>query len=33
LATQWKNLTRGGAQHFQIISQALQSVEPWNVTL
>jgi hypothetical protein len=28
-ASQWKNLTRGGAQHFQIIFHEGEAVEPW----
>jgi hypothetical protein len=30
LASQWRNLTRGGAQVFQMIRQELQEVDPWN---
>lgn len=33
LANQWKILTRGGAQLFQMNFQALQAVEPWKVAL
>jgi hypothetical protein len=29
LASQWKNLTWSGAQHFQVSFQVLQVMEPW----